>query len=536
MEQIDCLFVHVPKKSSYYKPLDEFMCINYVPMGLFALADLLVREGYRSQILHLGVEWIENRDFSLIHWLEDKKVGAIGLPLHWHYQSFDVIDVAAKIKARYPDVFLFLGGYTSSYFAGEILERFPQIDAVIRGDGEVPLLALMEAIQGKPGATLAHVPNLTWRQGDKVVVNPIGYVAGREDLDRLRFTNLSLLQNYPTYVRSFSLPLAWSKYFTAEENWQHLNIKTTLFPLCVGRGCPVDCSFCGGSSSALYKFGGRREVAFRSPEKVVESIVEAKSYGYQTMEVCFDPTPEEDAYYLELFRQIRARGIEVDWYFECWALPTERFIRELKRTFPGENSVLAISPESGSEHIRRLNKGYFYTNEQMYARLDLAREVGLAIDVFFTIGVPHETREEIQATREVMAEIYRRYPNLKRLMVWSIQLEPGAPQFECPEKYGIEPERRNFLDFYQSHSGLFSDTYSALGYRSRCFFPEGEAPDGRSFAEQLQEIKCEQFCFLHPDPRYYNPPEKGRAYCEERMRAWKEKGRGQPPRARDTFC
>lgn len=543
MEKIDCLFVHVPKKSSYYKPLDEFMCINYIPMGVFALSDLLVREGYRSRIVHLGVEWIEDREFSLIDWLADKDVTMIGLPLHWHYQSFDVLDVAAKIRARYPDIFLFLGGYTSSYFAREILEQFPAIDAVIRGDGENPLLALTEAMKARPWLRtgkgwrpdLSKVLNLAWRRGNEVVVNPIEYVATTADLDRLNFTHLSLLQNYPTYVRSFSLPLAWSKYFTVEENFQHVSIKTTLFPLCIGRGCPVECSFCGGSASALYTLGGRKEVVFRSPEKVIDSILEAQAYGYKTMQVCFDPTPHDDTYFVELFRQIRERKIEIDWYFECWALPTERFVREFKRTFPGENTILAISPESGSERIRCLNKGFTYTNEEMFAVLDLARELDLAVDIFFTIGIAHDTMEEAMRTKEIMADIYRRYPNLKRLMVWSIQLEPGAPQFEQPEKYGIERERTCFMDFYRSHSGLFSDTYSALGYRSRSFFIDREGPSGKNFAEQLQEIKCDQFCFLHPDPRYFNPPEEGRQYCEERMTEWKARGRGRPPATRDVF-
>ena len=39
VEQIDFLFVHVPKKSSFYKPLGEFMNITFMPMGIFAMSD-----------------------------------------------------------------------------------------------------------------------------------------------------------------------------------------------------------------------------------------------------------------------------------------------------------------------------------------------------------------------------------------------------------------------------------------------------------------------------------------------------------------
>ena len=50
-------------------------------------------------------------------------------------------------------------------------------------------------------------------------------------------------------------------------------------------------------------------MVFRSPEKVIESIREAKSYGHETMQVCFDPTPHDDAYYIELFRLIREQQV-----------------------------------------------------------------------------------------------------------------------------------------------------------------------------------------------------------------------------------
>ena len=86
------MFVQMLKKSSYYKPLDELMCMTFPDGGVFALSDLLMREGYRSQIVHLGVEWIDAPKFSPIDWLGDKEVPGIGLPLHCHFRSFDVQD------------------------------------------------------------------------------------------------------------------------------------------------------------------------------------------------------------------------------------------------------------------------------------------------------------------------------------------------------------------------------------------------------------------------------------------------------------
>ena len=536
VEKIDFLFVHVPKKSSFYKPLNEFMNITFMPMGVFAMSDYLCRNGFASQIVHLGVEWIEDHNFSLIEWLKDKQVKVIGMPIHWHYQSYDTIEVAKKIKERYPNIFIVLGGFTASFFAKEILENFSCIDAVVRGDGEKPVVALMQEITG--GATnLAAVPNLSWRSGQNIIENPLSYVADKKDIDELDFTNLKLLKNYPTYVRSFSFPLAWMKNFPAEKNIKHHSIGTSLFPLALGRGCPVNCSFCGGSYEGQLIISGRKKVIFRDPEKVVESMVQAKAYGYQTMSLCFDPTPKDDRYFIDLFKRIREKNLGLDWYFECWSLPTRRFAEAFKETFPGKYSILAISAESSSERVRKLNKGFFYTNKELFETLDFMKEKNIYLDMFFTVGIPHETIEEAMQTKEMMRTIKKRYGKiLKRMMVWTIQIEPGAPQFLHPDKYGIVSDRSTFMDFYRSHGGQDSDTYSALGYYNNTFFTNLPGKySAHEFSEEMQKLKCEHFCFLHPDARKYNTPLKGRMYCKYRALYWKLRGLDKKPKQRDVF-
>jgi radical SAM superfamily enzyme YgiQ (UPF0313 family) len=72
------------------------------------------------------------------------------------------------------------------------MERFPCVDAIIRGEGEIPLLELMKAVA--KGNRLETIPNVTWRQGDKLCENPLSYCATQEILDGLCFTNFPLLK------------------------------------------------------------------------------------------------------------------------------------------------------------------------------------------------------------------------------------------------------------------------------------------------------------------------------------------------------
>ena len=150
-DSLNLLFVHAPRFSSHYRPYGPYMTINLLPMGTFALADLAARNGYTTEILHMGLEWIKTGRFSPADHLKNKKVQVAALPLHWHQQSYDVLETARVIKQEQPDVLLVLGGATASFFHHEIMASYPQVDAIIRGDAEKPLLALMrsEVRQGR---------------------------------------------------------------------------------------------------------------------------------------------------------------------------------------------------------------------------------------------------------------------------------------------------------------------------------------------------------------------------------------------------
>ena len=98
------------------------------------------------------------------------------------------------------------------------------------------------------------------------------------------------------------------------------SLKSPMFDLEVGRGCPVNCTWCAGSHSSQEMISGRRRVIFRDPEKVLQSIEEALSFGYETMHICFDPFPHKPDYYLDLFSRIRAKGLQVECFYESFVI------------------------------------------------------------------------------------------------------------------------------------------------------------------------------------------------------------------------
>ena len=512
-KKIDCLLVHAPKFDNWYKPLGDFIWINYLPMGIFALADNLEQHGYPAEIVHLGIEWIEDHAFDLMAYIEKRRPVVVALSLHWHYQSYDVITVAERIKTRFPDIFVCAGGFTASYYHREIVEDFPCLDAVIQGDAEEPLLRLVEQVK-KDKLALHKVPNLTWRSNGRIIENEAFYCATEAQLDALRFTNLALLKHHETYVNYFGHPFMWKKNFSKKANFNKLSIGSKTFPLAIGRGCPMTCTWCAGSVLSQRFITRRIKPIYRSIAKILESIQEALSYGYETMYVVFDPYPDNHAFFIELFAKIREKDMHCEMVFECHGLPTRPFMDAFHATFPHEESFLCISPDTGSERVRRMHKHGFYSNQELLDCLQYLQELGVNSEVFFTYGIPGETPDDLQETIRLKRFIKRTFKRVRCIRVLSIEIEPGAPWHMDPQKYGIQHDRPHFRDFYRAHSSKYNQTYSSLGYFIPNYFPGGNgAQDIASFEQALQKIKCRHFCFLNPNARRSGPAWTGRLFC-----------------------
>lgn len=508
------LFLHVPKFNNFYKPIGEFIWINYMPMGFLAIADHLCRHGHEVTVSHLGVEWVVRKDFKLDELLVDPKIRAVGMSLHWHYQAFDVIEAARRIKELRPDVFIFLGGFTASFFHEEIVRDYPMIDAVVRGDGEGPALALLDALDC--GGALDGVPNLTWRDALEVRCNDLRYVGCEEDISALDFTNFSLLRHSDIYIQFIGLPFFYAKRFTPEQNFKQFTIRSPLLPVNVGRGCPFNCTWCGGSHVQQRRFvSGRTGFVYRNHESVIRTVKAGLAAGYRTMHTATDPEPVTQEYFIELWRRIRAEGIQANWMFECNGLPSDDFVREFHKTFPGPDSILALSPECGNEEMRLRHKGPAFTTAAFLDKMDAIDRQGISTEIFFSYGLPGENEDLVRETIALRKRIIKRYKNIRGLRALSIEMEPGAPWHTDPERYGIVTDRRTFADFHRVHGDGGASTYDTFGYYIPGYFKRPLDPDRpyHDFSERMQAIKCREFCFMHPNPKKYGKPWQGRLMC-----------------------
>lgn len=149
-----------------------------------------------------------------------------------------------------------VGGYFSTFSSKEILSDFPQVDYVVRGEGELTLEELLN-FQVKHQGNLKDIQGLSYRQKSQIIENPA----------RPLIDNLDILpppdRKYADVIRNHD---------------SHLRVYTT-------RGCWGQCAFCDIVS--LYGISKGRAWRRRSVVKIVDEI-ESLHYEYNTNHFIFN--------------------------------------------------------------------------------------------------------------------------------------------------------------------------------------------------------------------------------------------------------
>src|SRR5262249_8032692 len=121
----------------------------------------------------------------------------------------------------------------------ELLRELPELDTVVRHDGEETLVEMLEALAR--GNAPKDIAGLVWREDDRVVRGPIR--RAENDLDTLPWPSRSPV---PYVVGGMVVDF-----------------------LITARGCVGECSYC---SIAAYTSEQKKSYRLRSPEAVADEI------------------------------------------------------------------------------------------------------------------------------------------------------------------------------------------------------------------------------------------------------------------------
>jgi len=453
-----------------------------MPVGVIALVNLLRQEGGLTvRGINYPAELRRDRNFQLKPWIEAQEgVRLVMVDLHWYEHAYGAISVARACRQVLPEARILLGGITASLYAAEILHSFPEVDFIIRGDAEQPLLALANELFGRSSPNLSSVPNLSYRSHGQVVENELSYCATQTDLDELNFVDLDFLEHADWYSQLQFEPTNLTLSLTNPKgHW-----------LCLGRGCLFNCSFCGGGRESHRIFAGREAITLRSVERVAEDIQRLEKKGFDQVSLALDPFILGPEYWKPLFAQLRSREVHIGIYNEHFQLPSEEFIEDFIQTADISRSELALSLLSGSERVRRLN-GKFHSNRSFYRLLSLLRNHEVPLYIYFSLNLPGEDERAFHRTLEMARRIGRYYPpHLLKMINMMHTLDPCSPMSREPDRFSIEVEMRSFMDYYNYCRMTPAARPGIAPERERGFTLSGK----RSRPLELMARKWDEFC------------------------------------------
>lgn len=325
--------------------------------------------------------------------------------------------IAKRIKKEY-DCLIIMGGAHPTYFP-EIINE-PSIDAICRGEGEYAFLDLANAIRDKK--SIEHIQNLWVKKNGKIYKN------------NLRPLNKNL-DDLPSPDRS----VYYNKYKFLRDNPRKTFMAT--------RGCPFNCTFCHNPSlKQLYKTKGQA-IRRKSPEKIVEEILEVKTKYLLEMVHFIDDHFVLDHKWLSKFLKLYKEKIKLP--FGCSIRPGSVNEEIVKRMSSAGCERTYFSIETGNENLRNqiLNKGI--TNEQIIHTAHLMKKYKIKFKGYNMMGLPEETLQDAFLTIKLNRLIKTDYP-----VCTILQPYPKTEIYNYLLKKGYLDDSSSPDDFAQSYFGL----------------------------------------------------------------------------------
>lgn len=383
-----------PRFSEFH--VDPDSDLESLPIGLVCLGSFLVSRGFAVKL----VDCLATTNYWEVIEAELESCLCAGISVMTS-QVPEAVKISQFIRDKEPSTPIIWGGPHPSLFPEQTASD-PIVDYVVRGEGELTLLELIEALQS--------------------------------DLDRQRIKGLTYLGKHGivgTEEREFMdmddlPPINWDLFDPS------ILSRIILVPAHTSRGCSHRCTFCINSVT-------KNRWRSRSPEKVLDELDLIKERFGDTRVRFWDENffgKKERA--LKIVEGIYERGIDIQWettvradYFNQNYIDDE-FLFKLK----GSGCYkLAFGAESGSQRILDMLHKDITVEDLMLSDIQCAK-FDITPEYSFMVGLPTENSEDIQMTIHVFDKL--RKANKKAIFLGPQVLRPypGAQLYEQCVEHG----------------------------------------------------------------------------------------------------
>lgn len=310
--------------------VDEYLGVGY-------LSAALRLKGVGTETVQWALSGARETVEKLLESESDLRL--VGIPWLYIFSEPRVVEVARLIKSARPDVKVVVGGHPATFEYVRILKSYPEIDFVVRGEGDHSIVELYHAV--RDGATPVNVRGVAYRDSNGLVITTSPRPQ-MPDLDEI-----------PDPARD-----------TLEHVIGHYGSADRVLARMIGsRGCYARCEFC--SMVSFYSLDGHGMLwRPRSPEKMFDEIVQLVSrYGVRKFWFADDefvgPPRVGVPRLLQFAELLTSSALDIEFGFDARANGITAFTQvQLAYLRRAGLRVVAMGLESGSQGaLDRMNKG-----------------------------------------------------------------------------------------------------------------------------------------------------------------------------------
>jgi non-ribosomal peptide synthetase component F/acyl carrier protein len=387
-------------------------------IGLLYIASFLRRNGIEAYCqwndINITGDLLKSNVEKLLSRIRPRLVG---VSMKWFPHIARSLEICRIIREFDPSIIIVVGGNTASYYKEEII-KYDQVDYVISGDGEVPILKLCLGED--------HIPNCIYKKDGEVIATPISYVQDEKNSSEIYLSHLPRI-------------------FVTEKD----PYLSPYFYICTGKGCSMQCFYCGGCRDAQEKIFNRAKPFMRGVKEVRNDIIAARGY---TAFFLFDfdlPAYQSIDYYKNIWEGIDLSNHFCRFYF--WMLPSSEFLDYVVKVFKYVYINIDLCSLSEPHRLKLSSLGLVKpqpTDEELFSFFHrCANYDNLEVIINQVTGLPHFTPEDIQKSHETLSKLLAKYPFLKPMDWGRLHAQPGAPLIDTCEQYGMHSYAKTFEDF-----------------------------------------------------------------------------------------
>ncbi len=374
--------------------------VTVVPQGMAILAAVLREQGFEVACVDSVAEKLTRQE--VLKRVLDENPDVVGFSSTTLVVT-NAARIAGALKQARPDIVTLVGGAHFSAVPVETLNRFPEFDLGVVGEGEFTLPELLNTFV--TGGDLANVKGLVYREEGEPVFTPRRELV--QDMDSLPMPAWDLFPDLPKY-------------------YQHVTVRIDRVPsasLLISRGClKGECTFCARD---FYSSKTR----IHSPQRALEMIRHLQeNYGIKSINF-----EDED---LLIFRKVLKQfcqllideKVDITWAISGRVDVVKPDLLELMKA-AGCWSI-SYGVESGDQQVLD-NMKKNVSLDQIKQALQWTREAGISPKAFFMVGSPGDTLQTIRKTTQFALDLPLDYFQ----MSYFVPL-PGTEIYTNWQKYG----------------------------------------------------------------------------------------------------